>query len=653
MNDIFPAAPDPARPIMMMRLRAGHEKPEVWNALFPELIANKACCDEVWFSTGIGFPPLDVHRENSRLMGEHAEALRREGFIPGLQIQTTIGHSDRIIASAGADGKTWGSYVGVNGEECRFVNCPRQKGFLEYMGEMARIYAQWHPGSVWLDDDLRLFNHHPAMEPCGCYCKDCLALFAREEGTLYTREELISAYSKDPELYRRWEKFCAESLRAICRVIVENFKETSPGTTFALQHCRSLSRLTVFEALKEYSLKRVGSRPGGGAYSDHHPYNILTKGIDISLQIADQQGYETLSQIAPEIESCPRTFTCKTSHGHRLESLFYLAMGCDSLSYFIMDPRLETPEWYGRELLAPLAAEAACYREYIRHNEGTFPAGIGIAANAGIRPLINDAALPLLGVPFAGCSPMQKGTILTESAAGLLAPDELEKIFARGCILDGFAAAALEKRGLSSLTGGIKTLSVPGGWFPEYFTDDPINAGVSVPLFSHLGTNRFAFEVPETLEARIAGIYRDNQGNAHGNATLLFTAPAGGRCALFGYERLTIEYLSTARVRQLNQAADWVSHETLPVRAAEPAQLLFVPRTAADGVLRSITVVNPTIGIQRPCTLLLRHVPAGVTEAEFFIPGEEAVKLPLCREGNICRITLPSLPGWAIGWVRI
>ena len=148
------SAPDPKRPLMMMRFRPGHEQPEVWNALFPHLIAGKAAIDEVWFSTGVGFPPLEVHRKNSALMAEHARELRKEGILPGLQIQTTIGHSDRIISLAGAGGKNWGSYVGVNGEECKYVNCPRQEGFLKYMGEISRIYAQWHPSSVWVDDDL-------------------------------------------------------------------------------------------------------------------------------------------------------------------------------------------------------------------------------------------------------------------------------------------------------------------------------------------------------------------------------------------------------------------------------------------------------------------------------------------------------------------
>ena len=644
--------PDPARPLMMMRFRAGHENPEIWERLYPQLLAYKACCDEVWFSSGIGFPVLEEHKAKSRNMSKCAEDLRKIGIIPSLQLQTTIGHSDRIIASAGAEGKTWGSYVGVNGEECLYINCPRQKGFLEYMGEMCRIYAQWHPGSVWIDDDLRLHNHSPAMEPCGCYCKDCLALFSREVGKLYTREELVEAYKKDEALFKRWENFSIGSLKELIKVIVGNFKAVSPETRFGLQHCQNLMRLPVLEAMKEACCERVGSRPGGGAYCDHAPYGMLNKGLAISMQIADQQGYECLSQIAPEIESCPRTFTCKTSQGHRVESLFYLAMGCDSLSYFIMDPFLETPEWYGKELLAPLAAETPCYKEYIRHNAGTLPAGFAISAHVDARAFVDQTGLPLLGVPLAGCGIHRQGTMLSAETAAILPEEELQKIFAQGALVSGEAAMALQKRGLNHLLGNIQVKTADTSFY-EAFTKDSLNTSLDVDRYSTLSSGNFAFEVPSGLETRILGVYCNSKKEEQSAASLLFTSPAGGRVALFGFAGFSPHYVSSNRVRQINLAADWVTGENLPVRAAEPVQLVLVPRVTETGALRSVMVLNPTIGVQCPFELLLRGVPASVEEAEFLIPAAEPVKVTLHHEDDCCRCMLPSLAAWDTGFLKI
>ncbi len=652
MKNDFNFSPAPDRPLMMMRLRSGHEKPEVWSRLYPQLVNNKACCDEVWFSTGVGIPVLEHHRKRSGFMATCADDLRKAGIIPSLQIQSTLGHSDSITAAAGAEGKTWGSYVGVNGEQCQYINCPRQEGFLEYFREVARIYAQWHPGSVWIDDDLRLNNHRPAMEPCGCYCPHCLKLFAEQEGKLYTREELVAAYREDPALFKRWENFGISSLSQVAKIIVETFLEISPETRFGLQHCQHLMRLPVIEALKQHSHSRVGSRPGGGAYGDFYPTGILDKGILLSMQIRDQQKYDTLSQICPEIESCPRSFTCKTSQGHRVESLYYLAFGHDSLSYFIMDPALETPEWYGRELLAPLAAEAPCYKEYIRHNENTFSSGIGVAGRVGAVPGIEQAGLAVGGTAFAGVSPDCSGVILWQGAAEKLPVEELEKIFAKGCILDGNAAMELQKRDLNHLMGGIRVreLDISSS---EYYTSDPINQGFETRYHSPLNKRRFTFDVPAVLPVRTLGIYRDCKEQELGNATLLFEAPAGGRCALLGYEGLCIHYISSDRVRQLNRIADWVSKETLPVLPEEPVQCIIVPRVTGKGHLKSLLFLNPTIGKQGKKSFQLRGVPENVTEAEFLIPADSPVKVTLLHDNGSCRFTLPPLGAWETGWLKI
>lgn len=653
-KNIFTGYPDPNRPLMILRLRSGHEKKEIWDRLFPQLAMAKAGCDEVWFSTGIGMPLLEKHRKRSALMAEHAEELRKIGIIPSLQIQATLGHSDDITASGGADGKTWSGYVGVHGEQCQYVNCPRQEGFLKYFSEVSRIYAQWHPGSVWIDDDLRLYNHRPAADPCGCYCKDCLAAFSKEEGHDYTREELVAKYTEDRELFKRWKEFGTRSLKGVVKVIVDAFMEISPETRFGLQHGTSIERLDIIDALKEHTGARIGSRPGGGAYGDHYPHEMIDKMICVAGQIAEQpDGYETLSQIAPEIESCPRTFTCKTSQGHRIETLLYLAAGSDSMSYFIMDPALETPEWYGRELLKPLADEAPCYKEFIRHNAGTFPGGIAISRNRGIGSMsVREIGLPLVGVAFASISPANCGVMLGHREAGRFSEAELENIFRQGCILDGYSFSVLQERGLNHLLGNIRVEQSDIST-SEYYTDDPLNEGFETRYHSPLNKVRFRFEVPEGLEYRALGVYRDVKDTDHGIASLIFTAPAGGRCALLGYEGFNIHYVSSDRVRQLNRIADWVSGNRLPVRSAEPVQCMFVPAVTADDELRSVTILNPTIGNQRSFEVILRGVPADSKEFFWCVPTETPVKLEFVRHAVECRVRVPEIAPWGIGWLKI
>ena len=651
MNPVF--GPDPNRPLMMIRLRIGHEDPAIWNRLFPILKQNRECCDEVWFSTGIGIPVLDEHRRMSALMAEHAEELRRAGIIPSLQFQATLGHGDGITAEAGAEGKTWGSYVGIHGEQCRYINCPRQPGFLDYMREMAKIYAQWHPGSVWIDDDLRIHNHNPAMDRGGCCCPLCLSLFAQEEGRSYTREEIEAAWNAGNDLKRRWEDFQIRSLCRVAEVIAGAFHEISPETRFGLQHGGEPYRSRIFEVMQDTTGLRAGSRPGGGAYSDRRPYSLVEKGIYLSMQMNSQSGYEVLEQVCPEIETYPRVFTCRTAQGLRVESLIHLAMGMDSLSYFIMDPLYETPEWYGRELLELLAKEAPCYRSYIRHNEGTLPGGTGLCGPAHFLPAgAEDLGLLLAGVPFGAYSPYAACRQITENCARELPESELAEALRGDVLLDGAAVEAIAKRGLSGLIGGISARLLEDSSF-EFYTDDPLNRGLDCIKNFTFSSRKYAFEVPEGTACRILSRYKNVQGSDFGPGAVLLERPDGSRAALLGYDGFNTKYISTSRVRFLNRAADWCAHDRMPVMAAEPLQCILVPRVTPDGSLRSVCIVNATIGQQKPFALRLRNVPEKMTEAEWQVPSEQPVRLAVRRDGAEAEVTIPGLAPWDIGWLKI
>ena len=123
-NADYFSAPAPERPLLIIRLRSGHEEPEVWKRLFEQLKRNREICDEVWFSTGTAFPKMDEHRRKSELFAAYAEQLRSIGIIPSLQLQATLGHGDRTFADNSLEGKNWGSYIGRNGEVTRSCNCP-------------------------------------------------------------------------------------------------------------------------------------------------------------------------------------------------------------------------------------------------------------------------------------------------------------------------------------------------------------------------------------------------------------------------------------------------------------------------------------------------------------------------------------------------
>ncbi len=102
-----------ARPLMMIRLRAPHTADDAqWAKTFKILSENRGACDEVWFSTGIGFPKMAWHEAHVARLARYAEQLRAVGIVPSLQFQATIGHEDNISLLEGVDGKTWGGFTG-------------------------------------------------------------------------------------------------------------------------------------------------------------------------------------------------------------------------------------------------------------------------------------------------------------------------------------------------------------------------------------------------------------------------------------------------------------------------------------------------------------------------------------------------------------
>jgi len=400
---------------MMIRLRGPHTADDAqWEKTFKILRENRAACDEVWFSTGIGFPKMEWHTAHVKRLARYAEQLRAVGIVPSLQFQATLGHSDSITLIEGVEGKTWGGFTGRGGTECRACNCPRQPGFLAYVREMARLYASFKPGSVWIDDDLRIAGHAPGSPWgkvhegwIGCWCATCIAAFNAETGGAWTREALDAAMAKDHALFDSWEKFSFDGIAAVARAVAEETHKVSPKTRLAYQHgaYRNDSQLAVFRAMYEATGLPVGSRPGGGAYYDYNPNAQMVKAFVAARQRSCLGNPPWIDAWCPEVETYPRAFASRTAQGLLNEAFVNLALGMDCVSLLIMDTRYETDEWYGENLLAPLASEKRFFEGYRRHNAGTDPAGFSDATTATPEKLYRFAlaGVPVLPGPGKSC----------------------------------------------------------------------------------------------------------------------------------------------------------------------------------------------------------------------------------------------------------
>jgi len=388
-----------ATPVLQLRLRAPDiASDEAWNLTRDMIAANPGCCDEVWFSTGIGVPPVAVHADRAARMVRAAEELRSLGIKPSIQFQATIGHGDKLSLTEDCSAKTWTGWTGSAGVEAKACNCPRHPEFLAYVREVARLYAACKPAWVWIDDDLRFDNHTPATigSRPGCWCNRCIADFNVATGGNWTRKSLNEAMEKDASLLKSWVGFSEDSIADVARAIAEEFCKISSDTKMALQHGMTHvgTIMKVLAELHKTSGAPVGFRPGGGAYYDVNPNSQVLKSL-YSARFRRKIGNpEWISPWTPEVESWPRVYGSRSAQSVLVEGFTALMYGMDAVSMLITHTGNEDRDLYSRTILKPVSDGANVLRGYAIANKGTVP--VGFSCDLPVDQLYGFAAT---GVP--------------------------------------------------------------------------------------------------------------------------------------------------------------------------------------------------------------------------------------------------------------
>ena len=643
-----------AVPFSAIRLRKPHtDREEVWNGLLAQFEKHRAGVDEVWFSSGISFPKMDEHRAAAARLARDAEQLRKIGILPSLQIQATIGHGDAFLHYADNSGMTWQGFTSANGSVAKGCNCFRAPGFIAYMKEMSTLYAAaMRPYSAWIDDDIRIVNH--GGPGWGCHCGYCLELFAKKEGKSRTRKQLIEEMKTDAALAARWRAFAFEGEAELVRVIAEAVHAASPETRMCQQQpgrCFPEHRL-LYEAHHAATGLPVGMRPGAGAYFDHDARAQIDKAYTLALQIDTIGPLPFIDRICPEIESCPRSFACRTGQGVLLEALEALAQGMNSISALIMDAGFETPEWYGDELLAPLARNAAMMKRYVALSEGAVRCGYGFTGEPPVQ--LQTGSLPLK--PLIPGARSELARIVTTTAAKDAADagkEAVERLLSEDVLIDGAAAQTFFKAGYGAEIG-IVGCTVANGNLRERFLPVSVNEGFKARETPVSGQMLFLKPAPGAVA--ISEYYSDANNaplNLPGHAAVMFETKNGRRRVVFGTHAFTagLSKASGDRVMQLHRLCDWASHGKSPVLLETPTMSFVQPRVRKDGTLASVMFVNTSIGRSRPVRMRLRGVPASATKAVWSALDAEDVLLEIVRDGNDAVVTLPSVPAWTGGYV--
>ena len=399
-------------PVMMLRLRPTNtDTDQAWEDTYRIIKENPGCCDQVWFSTGMGYLPEQWHADKVERMAKAMSQLESIGVGSALQFQMTIGHGDKF--GVGNEElfveKTWTGWTGSTGVESKFCSCPRHPEFIEHIRMIARTYASLKPSYIWVDDDLRYDNHKPATldSHIGCWCDGCISDFNVKTSGNWTRKLLSVALDNDKELYNQWHSFCVESLCDIAAVISEEVHAVSPETKMAFQSKKEdfvVSHVSeILSVMHEKTGLPVGYRPGTGPRFDtESPSGQIVKSMQSARFIKLIGNPSYVDVWCPEIETWPRVYGSRTAQGVLIEGFTALAYGLNSVSMFIMAADQEEPELYSRSLLGPIAEGSEVLRKYARLNEDTHV--VGFQSDGTCEELYGFARTAVPVLPGEGCS---------------------------------------------------------------------------------------------------------------------------------------------------------------------------------------------------------------------------------------------------------
>lgn len=136
-----------------------------------------------------------------------------------------------------------------------------------------------------------------------------------------------------------------------------------------------------------------------------------------------------------------------------------------------------------------------------------------------------------------------------------------------------------------------------------------------------------------------------------GVPTLIGVGKSCGRISAkeIGFDRCRT---ASGEVQKLRDALDARAGGT-PAVLESPFVGMMLPRVAADGTLRNVALMNLRLDEQGPLRLRLRGVPSGVNQIVWREMRGEPKTLAVSRDGDVCRVEIPSLGAWNGGYLEI
>lgn len=417
-----------------------------------------------------GHPSLEwAAAYQSQLFRLKAE-LEARGVLYSLNPWITTGHCDRgrndLERLPGLE-----TVVGHDGVQCRHCACPLSAVWRDHLTKLWTIYAEPKPHVMWIEDDIRSFNHEPVR--FGCFCASHMERFSRLVGRTVTRRELVTAMLQ-PGAVHPWRgiylRMQQDIINETAGFLGRLMHRISPGSALGLmssgprQHCLEN---------RDWEAMARNLADGGPLYSRPPMCNYFEESLRGLYYSHDS--IKLTREVLPsgtieqtEIENVPFTRFSKSVTFTFIEMALSFAYGSHGVTLNLYDhvgTPLEAEEAFGRMLgakkayLNALAEATQAPGEFLgvrllHHPHSSLVKEL--APDADYSALAEDGFKLMEALEGHGIATVYGLSGITAAAGQTLrafSDEELLALLRQGLFLDASAAGVLVERGFGRYIG--------------------------------------------------------------------------------------------------------------------------------------------------------------------------------------------------------
>ena len=314
-----------------------------FNDLTEFLKNNKDFIDSVTLFTNNCHSPMTLETAEKRcaVLKKRIATIKEMSVTCGINVLATLGHHEQYL-----DESLDGNYchmTNIFGKKCKGSFCPCDENYRnEYLKRLYTMFTDIAPDHIWIDDDIR-YTHFPIG--VGCFCDNCIKSFNTFTGNNFTRKQLKDALSdnSDIELRKKWLDFQGDKITSLLTFLADTVYSQNENIKLGIMSGERYFEGFNFEkwakALSQNGKHKIMWRPGGGAYNDINFDEFIIKSNEIGRQAANLPEY--VDEIQSEIESNPYHCLKKSPRSTAIESILYLATGCNGTAYNVLPNSFE------------------------------------------------------------------------------------------------------------------------------------------------------------------------------------------------------------------------------------------------------------------------------------------------------------------------